>query len=56
MLYEYMSRRLLEANLHTDITMLDEVTALITEIKSAWDVIPPDAATATATPQPIPGS
>ena len=44
MLYEYMSRRLLEANLHTDVTMLDEVTGLITEIKSAWDVIPPDAA------------
>ena len=44
MLYDYMSRRLLEANLHTDVTMLDEVTGLITEIKSAWDVIPPDAA------------
>lgn len=44
MLYDYMSRRLLEANLHADVSMLDEVTGLITEIKSAWDVIPPDAA------------
>jgi len=48
LLYDYMSRRLLEANLHTDISMLDEVAGLISEIKSAWDVIPPDA----AAPQP----
>ena len=39
-LYEYMSRRLLEANLHTDIGVLDEVVSLLREIKEAWDTIP----------------
>jgi flagellar protein FliS len=39
-LYDYMERRLLHANLHNDVAALDEVTSLLREIKSAWDVIP----------------
>lgn len=42
-LYEYMGRRLLQANLDNDATMLDEVMALMQEIKGAWDAIPEDA-------------
>lgn len=38
-LYEYMSRRLLEANIKNDISMLDEVYSLLMEIKTAWDAI-----------------
>ncbi len=39
-LYEYMARRLAEANLENDIEILDEVAGLLIEIKSAWDVVP----------------
>lgn len=39
-LYDYMMRRLSEANLKNDIAMLDEVSSLLLEIKSAWDAIP----------------
>ena len=38
-LYAYMMRRLLEANLHNDETMLDEVAGLMRELKEAWDAI-----------------
>lgn len=38
-LYEYMERRLLEANLKNDITVLDEVSGLLRDVKSAWDAI-----------------
>ncbi len=41
-LYEYMGRRLMEANSANDITMLDEVSGLLREIKSGWDSIPDD--------------
>lgn len=43
-LYDYMERRLLEANIKNDASMLDEVVGLINEVKSAWDAISPDAA------------
>lgn len=48
-LYEYMERRLLEANVHNKLDYLDEVLALTKEVKSAWDVIP-DAAKNTSAP------
>lgn len=38
-LYDYMSRRLTEANLRNDPAMLDEVANLLREIKYAWDRI-----------------
>jgi flagellar protein FliS len=38
-LYDYMKRRLLEANLHNDPSRLDEVSALMRELKEAWDAI-----------------
>ncbi len=43
-LYAYMMRRLLEANLHNDPGILDEVTGLLRELKEAWDAIAPEAA------------
>ncbi len=38
-LYEYMSSRLLEANVKNDVAMLDEVQGLLMEIKAAWDTV-----------------
>jgi len=39
-LYDYMGRRLAEANMMNDSGMLDEVNGLLQEIRSAWDAIP----------------
>jgi flagellar protein FliS len=39
-LYAYMVRRLAEANIRNELAILDEVTSLLLEIKSAWDAIP----------------
>jgi flagellar protein FliS len=38
-LYAYMTRRLLEANLHDDVDILAEVATLLGELKEAWDAI-----------------
>jgi len=35
-LYEYVERRLLEANLRNDARLLDEVTALLKDLREAW--------------------
>lgn len=42
-LYDYMSSRLLHANLKNDIAALEEVARLLTEIQSAWAEIRPEA-------------
>ncbi|MGB5624757.1 MAG: flagellar export chaperone FliS [Woeseiaceae bacterium] len=38
-LYAYMMRRLLEAKLQNDESILDEVAGLLRELKEAWDAI-----------------
>ncbi|TXR54930.1 flagellar export chaperone FliS [Reinekea thalattae] len=42
-LYNYMIRRLFEANIRNDISLLDEVGGLLGQIKSAWDEIRDEA-------------
>lgn len=39
-LYEYMTRRLLEASATKDADMLAEIAGLLKEIKVAWDQVP----------------
>ena len=39
-LYDYLVRRLGAARATNDPTILDEVSSLLLEVKSAWDVIP----------------
>jgi flagellar protein FliS len=53
-LYDYMSLRLVEASAKNDVAMLDEVSGLLNELKSAWDGIRPanGAASPVAQPQP----
>lgn len=45
-LYDYMSQRLLIANLKNDIDALDEVSGLLTDLKGAWEEIRPAVAPA----------
>lgn len=40
-LYDYMGRRLLQANVRDDAEAIDEVLALLRQLKSAWDGIAP---------------
>ena len=35
-LYEYMNRRLVEANIHNDIAIIEEVEGLVTEFRDTW--------------------
>src|SRR5207247_1210243 len=37
-LYEYISTRLLHANLKNDLASLDEAARLLTELKHAWEI------------------
>ena len=39
-LYDYMVRRLSEANRQNDLGILEEISSLLLEIKSAWDAMP----------------
>ncbi|ALU89142.1 flagellar biosynthesis protein FliS [Herbaspirillum rubrisubalbicans] len=45
-LYEYMSRRLFEANATNNPAILDEIHGLLEDIRSAWEQIGPNAAQA----------
>lgn len=38
-LYEYMVSRLLEANLKSDVALVDEVSGLLRNVKTGWDGI-----------------
>ena len=42
-LYDYMSRRLLHANLRNDVAALDEVAALLQKIRNSWVMLPMEA-------------
>lgn len=53
-LYEYMSGRLLQANLKNSPELLDEVHKLLVDLKASWNAIAPNgaqAAPAAAAPQ-----
>jgi len=47
-LYDYMSKRLLTANMNNDMEALDEVARLLTDLKGAWEEIRQPAAIAPA--------
>lgn len=47
-LYDYLVRRLTEANLHNDVGALQESLTLLVEIEAAWHAIQPAAAPMTA--------
>jgi len=55
-LYEYMSMRLITANLKNDMAALDEVSRLLNDLKNAWESIrqanTAPAAAPTQAPQP----
>jgi flagellar protein FliS len=51
-LYEYIGRRLLAANLTNDPAILDEVHALLADLKGAWEAIGDSAQPAAAAPPP----
>lgn len=52
-LYDYMGQRLLQANLHNDLTMLEEVLNLLAGLKESWEAIDPaKAAVQPEAPQP----
>jgi flagellar protein FliS len=55
-LYEYMSARLLQANLHNDPAMLAEVHKLLADLREAWNAIAPAPASAPAPAQPQPAT
>ena len=42
-LYDYMSRRLLQANSANDIAAIDEVAGLFREIRDGWNAVDPDS-------------
>jgi len=53
-LYEYMMKRLLEANLHNRTELLGEVMSLLNELRGAWAQIGQRNAPVPATSMPMP--
>lgn len=49
-LYEYMSTRLMTANLQNQPEMIEEVQRLLQDLRSAWEAIAPDAQAMPAPP------
>jgi flagellar protein FliS len=47
-LYDYMCQRLLQANLHSNPAILDEVAGLLKELKGGWEEIAKDPAVVSA--------
>lgn len=45
-LYDYMQRRLVEANATNEVAVLDEVAGLLKNIKTAWDDLPQEVTAA----------
>jgi flagellar protein FliS len=39
-LYNYVTRRLIFANAHNDMAVLEEIHGLMSEIRSAWQEVP----------------
>ena len=54
-LYDYMIRRLSEANMRNDTAILDEISSLLIAIKSAWDAMP-DSVRGTTSFQAMPAA
>lgn len=50
-LYEYMGQRLLHANLRNDLAALKEVSALLQELKSAWEQLADDPTVLSSNPK-----
>ena len=48
MLYDYMIKRLVDANAKNDVAALDEVSKLLSELKEAWETIKPSTTPAPA--------
>lgn len=44
-IYEYMEHRLAQANINNDVEIVNEVAALLREIKTAWESIPVESRT-----------
>ena len=44
-IYEYTEHRLAQANINNDVAIVDEVAALLREIKTAWESIPVESRT-----------
>jgi flagellar protein FliS len=53
-LYQYMSERLLLANIQNDADILDEICGLLNDLRGAWMAIGTDAAAAPQQDQPAP--
>jgi flagellar protein FliS len=51
-LYEYMSARLLQANLHNQVELVEEVHKLLSDLRDAWNAIGASAAPASTAAAP----